>query len=127
MEGIELPSALALLLRANLLGARERPFERGLQLGLVGDLAADVADEAAEPRAQQAQLPMVTLELLGMSIARRFWPACLVCRYAAASSAPIARVRFRRIGRARQWRRPLGSASVRFGVNADRFAPQKSG
>ena len=70
MEGIELPSALALLLRANLLGARERPFERGLQLGLVGDLAADVADEAAEPRAQQAQLPMVTLELLGMSIAR---------------------------------------------------------
>jgi hypothetical protein len=32
--------------------------------------AADVADEAAEPRAQQAQLPMVTLELLGMSIAR---------------------------------------------------------
>jgi hypothetical protein len=70
VEGIELPSALALLLRANLLGARERPFERGLQLGLVGDLAADVADEAAEPRAQQTQLPMVTLELLGMSIAR---------------------------------------------------------
>ena len=45
-------------------------FKRGLQFGMVGDLAADVADEAAEPRAQQAQLPMVTLELLGMSIAR---------------------------------------------------------
>src|SRR5581483_8246655 len=42
----------------------------GRQLGLGGNLAADVADEAAEPRAQQAQLPMVTLELLGMSIAR---------------------------------------------------------
>ena len=58
------------MLRADLLGARERPFERGLQFGMVGDLAADVADEAAEPRAQQAQLSMVTLELLGMSIAR---------------------------------------------------------
>jgi 8-oxo-dGTP pyrophosphatase MutT (NUDIX family) len=51
VEGMELPSALALLLRADLLGTRERPFERGLELGLVGDLAADVADEAAEPRA----------------------------------------------------------------------------
>ena len=33
VEGIELPSALALLLRANLLGTRERPFERGLDPG----------------------------------------------------------------------------------------------
>jgi hypothetical protein len=33
-------------------------------------LPADVADQAAKPGAQQAQLPMVTLELFGMSIAR---------------------------------------------------------
>ena len=46
-------------------------MERRLQLRLACDLAANVADEAAEPRAQQAQLPMVTLELLGMGIASR--------------------------------------------------------
>ena len=48
VEGIELPAALALLLGADLLGARQRPLECGLQLGLSGDLATDVADEAAE-------------------------------------------------------------------------------
>jgi len=45
VEGIELPAALALLLGADLLGARQRAFEGGLELGLVGDLAADIADE----------------------------------------------------------------------------------
>ena len=54
MEGIQLPAALALLLRADLGGARERPFECLLQGRLAGDLAADVADDAAEPRAQNA-------------------------------------------------------------------------
>ena len=32
MEGIQLPAALALLLRADLAGARERGFERGLDV-----------------------------------------------------------------------------------------------
>jgi hypothetical protein len=50
MEGIELPSALALLLGADLGGARKRLLERSLELRLACDLAADVADEAAKPR-----------------------------------------------------------------------------
>jgi hypothetical protein len=40
-----------------LLGARQRPFQYGLEIGLAGDFAADIADEAAEPRAQQGSLP----------------------------------------------------------------------
>jgi hypothetical protein len=38
-------------------------------IGTSFNLAADVADDAAEPAAQQAQLAMVALELLGMGIA----------------------------------------------------------
>ena len=49
----------------------ERPGERRLKLGLARDLAADVADDAAEPRAQDAQLPTVAVELLGMGVAPR--------------------------------------------------------
>ncbi len=71
MEGIELPTALALLLRADLSGARQRPSKYRLKLRLAGDLAVDVANEAAEPAAQEAQLPLVALELFGMGIAAR--------------------------------------------------------
>ena len=71
VEGIELPPALALLLRADLVGAREGPFERRFDVCPAGDLASDVANDAAEPGAQQAQLPMVAFELLGVGIAPR--------------------------------------------------------
>jgi hypothetical protein len=67
MEGIQLPAALALLLGADLVGLRQRPFEHGLEVGSTCDLAPDVADEPAEPRPQDAPLPMVALELLGMA------------------------------------------------------------
>src|SRR5262249_21978861 len=39
VEGMELPPALALLLGPDLLGARERPFQYGLKIGLPDDLA----------------------------------------------------------------------------------------
>lgn len=35
------------------------------------DLAADVADDPAQPGAQDAQLPLVPLELFGMGVAAR--------------------------------------------------------
>src|SRR6516225_6850228 len=70
-EGIELPAALALLLGADLIGARERPLEHGLKISLAADVAANVTDDPAKPGAQQAQLPAVTVELLGMGIAPR--------------------------------------------------------
>jgi hypothetical protein len=63
MEGIELVSALVLLLRADLRGARKRLLECCLKLVLACNLAADVADEAAEPDSQAAQLPPMALEL----------------------------------------------------------------
>ena len=69
MEGIKLPAALTLLLGADLVGARKRPFERGFEVGLAGGLAADVADDAPEPSAQDAQLSAVAVELLGVGIA----------------------------------------------------------
>src|SRR6516165_2352504 len=43
-------------------------LERRLKLWLASDLAADVADEAAAPRAQQAQLPTMALELFGVGV-----------------------------------------------------------
>ena len=54
MEGIELPAALALLLRADLRGAAERKCERLLESRLSFDLAADIADDPAQPAAQDA-------------------------------------------------------------------------
>jgi hypothetical protein len=61
MERIQLPATLALLLRANLCGARQWPGEGCLEFGLVHDLAPDIADDAAEPGAADAQFAPVTL------------------------------------------------------------------
>ena len=60
VEGIELPAALALLLRADLIGAREWPLEYGLKISLAAGVAANVTDNPAKPGAQQAQLPAMT-------------------------------------------------------------------
>lgn len=38
---------------------------------MTGDHAADVADQAAKPAAQVAQLPPMTVELLGIGMAPR--------------------------------------------------------
>ena len=63
VERIELPAALALLLGADLIGTRERPFENCFEVRLAGDPAADITDDAAEPCAQQPQLPIEPVEL----------------------------------------------------------------
>src|SRR5262249_61849844 len=65
-EGIQLPAALALLLRADLIGAREWPGKYRLEVRMAYDLAPDVANEPAEPSAQNAQLSAVAVELFGM-------------------------------------------------------------
>jgi hypothetical protein len=49
MERIELPSTLALLLSADLCGTRQRPGEDRLKVSIAGNLATDIADDAAEP------------------------------------------------------------------------------
>src|SRR5665647_2933355 len=67
----ELPTALALLLGADLGGARQREGKRRLDVGVAGDIAADVADQPAKPGAQDAQFSTVAVELLGMGIASR--------------------------------------------------------
>ena len=71
MEGIELPAALALLLRADLRGAAEGSANACLEGRLSCDLAADVADHPAQPAAQDAQLPLMPVELLGVGVAPR--------------------------------------------------------
>src|ERR1700682_5829427 len=59
VEGIELPAALALPLGANLLGAGKRAGEDRLEIFFAFDLAADVAHQAAQPRAQETQPAMM--------------------------------------------------------------------
>ena len=71
MEGIKLEAALARLLRADLRGPAKREGERLLQCWLALNLAADVADDPAQPAAQDAQLPLVPPELFGMGVTAR--------------------------------------------------------
>src|SRR5487761_2131402 len=54
VEGIKLPATLTLLLRTDLAGARQWPLECLLQGRLAGNLAVNVTDDTAEPRAQDA-------------------------------------------------------------------------
>ena len=68
VEGIQLPAALALLLRADLIGTREWPGEYRLEFCVACDLAPDVANEPAEAGAQNAQLSTMAVELFGMGI-----------------------------------------------------------
>ncbi len=69
MEGIQLPATLALLLGPDLGGARQRQGKCRLDVVMAGDLAADVTDQPSKPAAQDAQLPAVAIELLGVGIA----------------------------------------------------------
>src|SRR2546430_1648318 len=70
VEGIQLPAALALLLRTDRIGAREWPGKCRLEVRVACDLAPDVANEPAKPGAQNAQLSAVAVELFGMGITR---------------------------------------------------------
>src|SRR5262249_59393303 len=54
VEGIQLPAALALLLRADLIGTREWPGEYRLEVRVGCDLAPDVANEPAEAGGRKA-------------------------------------------------------------------------
>jgi hypothetical protein len=80
VEGIQLAAALALLLRADLGGPAQRECERLFGRILAFDLAADIADDPAEPAAQDTQLPLMPLELLGMGIAPVIIAAALAIR-----------------------------------------------
>src|ERR1700710_2057511 len=65
MEGIQLPAALSLLLRADLSGPAQRECKHLLQSWLALDLAADVADDPAQAAAQDGQLALVPPERFG--------------------------------------------------------------
>ena len=60
---------LCALLLAHPAGKVERPRELGLEKVIVGDLAFDVADDAAKKGLELAQRPVGALELAGMSVA----------------------------------------------------------
>ena len=56
--------------------AHERPFKQRLEVGLAGDLTADVANDPPEPNAQEAQLAVMPVELLGVGVAPAIIAAC---------------------------------------------------
>ena len=59
VEGIQLPTALALLLGTDLIGARERPGEYRLKRRVASDLAPDVANNA--PQGGCAKMDLISL------------------------------------------------------------------
>src|SRR5262249_11569149 len=61
-QRIPLRTALAVLVRADLIGAREWPGECRLEVRVACDVAPDVANESAEPGAQNAQLAAMPVE-----------------------------------------------------------------
>jgi hypothetical protein len=69
VEGIELPVPLALPLRADLGGPRQRALERRRNVLPPHKLAADIAEQATQAGAQEAQLAMVAVELFGVGVA----------------------------------------------------------
>lgn len=58
-------------MRADLRGPAKREGEGVLEHGLTFDLAADIADDPGQPAAQNAQLLLMPLELLGVGVASR--------------------------------------------------------
>jgi len=70
MEGVDLEAALALPLRADLAGPRQWFVEHQFE-DRAAHLAGDVANDAAQPDAQQTQFPAIAVKLLGMGVAAR--------------------------------------------------------
>ena len=58
-----------MILVANLDGEIEQPREAGFERLIALDLPADVANDPAEPCAQELQLAACAFELMGMAIA----------------------------------------------------------
>src|ERR1700719_3751067 len=69
MQRVDLRSALTLLLMATPQREIEQRTQAILERGIALDLAANVPDDAAEPGAQEFELPPGALELVGMRIA----------------------------------------------------------
>ena len=69
VQGIDLRPALTLLLLAHAARQRQQLGERRFEPAVALDLAADVADDAAEIGPQLLQHPVGALELLGVGIA----------------------------------------------------------
>jgi hypothetical protein len=69
VQRVDLRPALTLLLMAHTQRQIEQRAEAVFERCVALDLAADVTDDAAEPRVQELQLPPGALELMGMRIA----------------------------------------------------------
>jgi hypothetical protein len=67
VEGIELPVALALALRA----ARESGLSKAALTASWPAIAVNIPDQPTQPGAQEAHFSMVAVELLGLGIASR--------------------------------------------------------
>ena len=68
MPGIKLGATLIMVLPADAQRLAQGLCEDLLQIWIVGDLARDVPDQPAEPRAQELQFAVRSFELMRMSI-----------------------------------------------------------
>src|SRR5579883_2476262 len=68
VEGIDLGAALPVILMPHFNGEIEEVGKAGLEGGFAVDLPADVADDAAEPRAEELERLAGALELMGMAV-----------------------------------------------------------
>jgi hypothetical protein len=64
VQRIDLRAALAVILNADHRCEIEQRIEARLEVRPVGDPAADIANDAPEPRAQELELPPHALELM---------------------------------------------------------------
>src|SRR5499433_3987177 len=69
VQGIDLGSALTLILRQHAPGEAQRLGEDLFELGIAVDASPDVADDAAQIGLEPAQASVGALELMGMGIA----------------------------------------------------------
>src|SRR6201981_4240311 len=69
VQGIDLGSALPLILRQHAPGEAQRPGEDFFELGIAVDASADVADDAAPIGLGPAQASVSALELMGIGTA----------------------------------------------------------
>ena len=71
MEGIDLGPALMPVLVTHLACQAEQGDEEGFQYLVAIDLAADISDQAPQPRAQESEHPPGPLELVGNGYSAR--------------------------------------------------------
>ena len=81
VQRIDLGTALAVVLKADAQREIEERAEAAVQIAAVRDLAADVADDAAQPGAQEFELAPRALELMSVGVAASSGAEARLCAW----------------------------------------------